>query len=665
LVLFTGGVDTTNEAVRISGADQSIEIQKGVTINDTFDVTGAASFGSTVLLDANPTTALQAATKQYVDNQVTAGIHIHEPVRVVASSNLTATYTGGGTNANIIQIANGTDITFFSVTPSVGDQFYIGSSSNGLIANTAYFVVNIVSGSTVQASLTFGGAIVTGLTNGSPTIPSVINSGVGAKLTNAGAQIALSIDGVPLSSTNRVLVRGQTNAAENGVYTVTIVGTGATNWELTRATDSDRVNPSDPNGLGTGDYFFVQEGLTGTGDSFVLTTEPNTMIIGYTALTYTQFSGAITYVGGTNIDVTGQTISLTGTVGPTNGGTGVNTVTTGDLLYGSAANTWSKLSVGSAYQSLVVNGAGTQVEWNAVNLSSSNAVTGTLPATNGGTGQTAYATGDILYSSATNTLAKLAGNTSTSKLFLSQTGTGSASTAPSWDSLSASDITSGTLGAPRGGTGFGSYAVGDLLYADTTTSLAKLADVATGNVLISGGVSTAPAWGKVDLAAAVSGTLPSGNGGTGLTAFTSGGAVYATSTSALTTGTLPISAGGTNSTATPTAGGIAYGTGTAYALTTAGTSNQVLLSGGTGAPTFTNQSSLSVGSATTATTATNLAGGGASQIPYQTASGTTAFIANGTSGQILTSNGTSAPSWQTSTAASKAYVQAMSILNGL
>ena len=51
------------------------------------------------------------------------------------------------------------------------------------------------------------------------------------------------------------------------------------------------------------------------------------------------------------------------------------------------------------------------------------------------------------------------------------------------------------------------------------------------------------------------------------------------------------------------------------------------------------------GNATTATTATNLAGGAASQIPYQSAAGTTTFIANGTSGQILRSNGASAPSW--------------------
>jgi hypothetical protein len=78
-----------------------------------------------------------------------------------------------------------------------------------------------------------------------------------------------------------------------------------------------------------------------------------------------------------------------------------------------------------------------------------------------------------------------------------------------------------------------------------------------------------------------------------------------------------------------------------------GTTNYVLTAGAS-APQYVAQSTLSVGSATTATTATtatNLAGGAASQIPYQTGSGTTAFLANGTSGQVLTSNGSSAPSW--------------------
>jgi hypothetical protein len=104
--------------------------------------------------------------------------------------------------------------------------------------------------------------------------------------------------------------------------------------------------------------------------------------------------------------------------------------------------------------------------------------------------------------------------------------------------VSIANLTPGldTITAAKGGTGQTSYAVGDLLYASTTTALSKLADVATGNALISGGVSTAPSWGKIGLTTHVSGTLPTANGGTNLTSFTSGGVVYASSTSALTTG---------------------------------------------------------------------------------------------------------------------------------
>jgi hypothetical protein len=73
--------------------------------------------------------------------------------------------------------------------------------------------------------------------------------------------------------------------------------------------------------------------------------------------------------------------------------------------------------------------------------------------------------------------------------------------------------------------------------------------------LISGGIGVAPSWGKIGLTTHVSGTLPIANGGT-------------------------------NATATPTAGAVAYGTGTAYAFNAAGSSGQVLVSGGTGAPTW-------------------------------------------------------------------------------
>jgi hypothetical protein len=114
-----------------------------------------------------------------------------------------------------------------------------------------------------------------------------------------------------------------------------------------------------------------------------------------------------------------------------------------------------------------------------------------------------------------------------------------------------------TIGVAYGGTGLTSYTIGDLIYASGATTLSKLPDVATGNALISGGVGVAPLWGKIGLTTHVSGTLPIANGGT-------------------------------NATATATAGAVAYGTGTAYAFSLAGTAGQVLISGGTGSPTWAN-----------------------------------------------------------------------------
>ncbi len=101
--------------------------------------------------------------------------------------------------------------------------------------------------------------------------------------------------------------------------------------------------------------------------------------------------------------------------------------------------------------------------------------------------------------------------------------------------------------------------------------------------------------------------------------------------------------------ASGTAGALAYQSGAgATTFLGLGTTNYVLTAGAS-APQYVAQSTLSVGSATTAGTATNLAGGAAASIPYQSASGTTAFLASGAgdANKVLQSNGTSAPSWVT------------------
>lgn len=107
--------------------------------------------------------------------------------------------------------------------------------------------------------------------------------------------------------------------------------------------------------------------------------------------------------------------------------------------------------------------------------------------------------------------------------------------------------------------------------------------------------------------------------------------------------------GGTGAALTGVAGAIVYSQGSAFGLSLAGTSGQILTSGGTSGPTWVNASSLSTGTATTATTATNISGGSAGYLVYQQDTNTTAFIAPGTSGYVLRSTGAStAPSWVTS-----------------
>ena len=160
----------------------------------------------------------------------------------------------------------------------------------------------------------------------------------------------------------------------------------------------------------------------------------------------------------------------------------------------------------------------------------------------------------------------------------------------------------------------------------TGTALAYTAAGASGQFLKSNGAG-APTWVTASGTGTVTSVAVSG-GSTGLT--TSGGPVTTSGTITLA-GTLAIANGGTNSTATPTAGTIPYGTGTALAYSPAGTSGQVLTSGGAGAPTWTTVT----GTGTVTSVAQSFTGGliSVSGSPI-TAAGTLALTVAGTSGGV-------------------------------
>jgi hypothetical protein len=204
------------------------------TTNIALGGTSLAPVGLTsVTVTQDPTTALQLATKQYVDTLAGQGITFHSPVRVESPTALTVTYNNGA-------------------------------------------------------------------------------SGVGATITNAGTQAALVIDGITLSVNDRVLIYTQADATQNGVYTVTNVGSGSTNWVMTRSTDTDTYGSQNPNSLGFGDYFFVQEGATGAGESYICNTT-GTIIFGTTLITFVQFSSAPVYTAGTGLTLTGTQFSISNT----------------------------------------------------------------------------------------------------------------------------------------------------------------------------------------------------------------------------------------------------------------------------------------------------------------------------------------------------------------
>jgi hypothetical protein len=123
-------------------------------------------------------------------------------------------------------------------------------------------------------------------------------------LTNTGTLAALALDGVTSALNDRVLVKNQTTGTQNGIYTVTTVGSGSVAWVLTRTTDAD-TSAEVVNGI----YAFVSEGTVNANRGFVLITA-NPITLDTTALTFTQVTAAGQVAGGAGLTRTGNVVDV-------------------------------------------------------------------------------------------------------------------------------------------------------------------------------------------------------------------------------------------------------------------------------------------------------------------------------------------------------------------
>ena len=276
------GIDAvvgSTDTLTISGEDASSSNKGIASFGGDFSVSsGAVSLANNSITIGSDAVAL-GATRTDINGLTSLDV-----------DNLTLdanAITSTDSNGNIELSPNGTG----TVVVPASYEARSGFSSQSLV-NKAY-VDSVTSGLSVKTPVKVAttGNLTATYNNGAGTLTGTTN-------------FALSVDGVTVSVNDRILVKDQSTAAQNGFYKVTATGSGSAAFVLTRTPDADAASE-----LVAGAFAFVEEGTANADNGYVLSTD-GAVTLGTTAINFEQFSGAGQISAGDGLAKTGNSLSL-------------------------------------------------------------------------------------------------------------------------------------------------------------------------------------------------------------------------------------------------------------------------------------------------------------------------------------------------------------------
>lgn len=275
----THSVTTATELSYVNGVTSAIQTQLDAKATRALDNLTSTAINTSLISDTDNTDDLGTAAINWKD--------VHAK-RLISSTGLTLT---SGTGTIVLNPTTVTDASAKRIT-NVADP------TAAQDAATKNYVDTVVSGLDPKQSVRLA-------TNVALPANTSAGSGVGKTLT-ADANGALSVDGVAVVASDRILVKNETPASDNGIYTVTATGSAGTPYVLTRSTDTD----GSPAGEVTAGMFtFVEEGSVWSDTGWVLSTN-NPITVDTTSLVFTQFSSAGVIIAGAGLLQTGNTIDI-------------------------------------------------------------------------------------------------------------------------------------------------------------------------------------------------------------------------------------------------------------------------------------------------------------------------------------------------------------------